>query len=73
MMHIFLEDYIFKGPLSREPKQMLEIDNAVTVGELVKALNYEEYYVVVNDRVPPYTYVLQEGDIVTIIAHLTGG
>ena len=72
-MHIYVEDFISPGPLSREPKKKYEINNSFTLGELVEKFKYGEYFIVVNGCALPYTYVLQEGDTVTMIPHLIGG
>ena len=54
-------------------KKVFEIDQYLTVGELLDILNYKQYIVVVNGLLQPHSYKLKEGDIICLIPPIVGG
>ena len=72
-MRIFIQDFVTQGVLPKKVKVEYEVNELYTIGELVHEFKCEQHLVTVNGKLFPDSYTLQEGDLVTMMPHLTGG
>lgn len=70
-MRIFVENYLTDPPPRK--LQGYEVEDGCTLGWLLKKLDCEQLNAVINGVLVPSSYVLKEGDVVTLFTVMSGG